>query len=178
EFGITLNTRILRDNNLLHFKYGISGVYNYLTPTQNRYFAVRGSQTVLEDYPRNLYRNRSHFKNVFITLPLHLEFDFSHSRTENGKTFFRTHKSYRFGIGGFVGYNTNSKQFLEYRVDGYKIRERQKGGFNVPDWNYGLSAYAGYRAISLYFKYDLNPLFKDNAIRQNNISMGLRFDFN
>jgi len=28
----------------------------------------------------------------------------------------------------------------------------------------------------LYLKYDLNPLFKDNVIDQNNISLGLRFD--
>jgi hypothetical protein len=27
-------------------------------------------------------------------------------------------------------------------------------------------------------KYDLNPLFKDNAVKQNNVSLGLRFDFN
>ncbi|MFT6749305.1 MAG: hypothetical protein ACJAQ1_001243, partial [Flavobacterium sp.] len=31
---------------------------------------------------------------------------------------------------------------------------------------------------SLYVKYDLNPLFKDNVAKQNNISLGLRFDFN
>jgi hypothetical protein len=30
----------------------------------------------------------------------------------------------------------------------------------------------------LYLKYDLNPMFKDNAIKQNNISLGVRFDFN
>jgi len=178
EIGITLNTRILKQNNLLHFKYGISGVYNFLHPTQNRYFVVSGNQTVLEVYSKNLEKNFSYFKNVFITVPMHLEFDFSDNKIEDGKTYFRSHRSYRLGIGGFVGYNTNSKQFLKYEVDNYKIKERQKGNFNVPDWNYGLSTYVGYRAASIYFKYDLNPLFKNNIVKQNNISLGVRLDIN
>ena len=37
---------------------------------------------------------------------------------------------------------------------------------------------AGYKATSLYLKYDLNPLFENNTIDQNNISLGIRFDFN
>ena len=32
------------------------------------------------------------------------------------------------------------------------------------DFNYGLSAYVGYKAASLYVKYDLNPMFKHNNI--------------
>ena len=77
-----------------------------------------------------------------------------------------------------MGYNINSKQFLSYEVDGYRINERQKGNWNVNDWNYGVSAYAGWGSTSLYVKYDLNPLFKNNAVDQNNISLGVRFDFN
>jgi len=30
--------------------------------------------------------------------------------------------------------------------------------------------------VALYAKYDLSPLFKDQSINQNNISLGLRFD--
>jgi len=41
-----------------------------------------------------------------------------------------------------------------------------------------LSTYIGYRETSLYLKYDLNPLFQNNAIKQNNISLGVRFDLN
>ena len=29
------------------------------------------------------------------------------------------------------------------------------------------------KETSLYVKYDLNPLFKDNAVKQNNISLGV-----
>ena len=178
EWGVTYNTRILKNNNLLHFKYGLTGVYNYITPTENRYFVVNGKQTELQEFPHKLDRNRSFFKNVYITVPMHLEFDFSKPEVRNDRQIFRTHQSYRVGIGGFVGYNTNTKQILRYDVDDYTITEKTKGDWNVNDWTYGLSAYFGHKDMSLYIKYDLNPLFENNAEDLHNVALGLRFDLN
>ncbi len=179
EWGITHNTRIMKDNNLLHFKYGVSFMYNNLNATDERYFVVNGDQTELATFYTHLRTKDTYFKNVYVTVPLHLEFDFSKTKTDaDGNKIFRSHRGLRFGLGGFVGYNINSKQFLSYEVDGYRINERQKGSWNVNDWNYGLSAYAGWGSASLYLKYDLNPLFKNNVVDQNNISLGMRFDFN
>lgn len=179
EFGITNNYRLSKNSNLLHLKYGVSFMYNGLNATENRYFVLNGDQTVLATFPTHLRTKDTYFKNVFVTIPVHLEFDFSKSKTDKeGKSVFRTHQGFRFGLGGFVGYNTNSKQFLSYEVNGYRINEKQKGNWNVGDWNYGLSAYVGWAETSLYVKYDLNPMFKDNVIKQNNISLGLRFDMN
>lgn len=178
EWGVTYNTRIFKDNGLLHFKYGITGVYNILSATDNRYFVVDGDQTALETFPENLRKRDTYFKNVFITVPLHLEFDFSKTEIRNDQKYFKSHNGFRFGIGGFVGYNTNSKQFLSYEVDNYRIKEKQKGNWNISDWNYGLSTYVGWKETSLYLKYDLNPMFKDNAVKQNNVSLGIRFDLN
>jgi hypothetical protein len=71
-----------------------------------------------------------------------------------------------------------SKQKTSYELNGNDFDTKQKGDFNVNDFIYGVSTYIGYRETSLYLKYDLNPLFKDNAIKQNNISLGIRFDLN
>ncbi len=179
EWGVSLNTRILKNNNLLHFKYGLTGVYNTLKPTENLYFIDNNGQTILSTSPISSNTKDTHFKNVFITVPLFLEFDFSENKIdENGSRIFQIERGYRFGIGGFIGYNTNSKQFLSYEENGYRIDVRQKGNWNIPDWNYGLSAYLGYKHKSVYVKYDLNPMFKNNVIKQNNISLGVRFDWN
>ncbi|GAQ48694.1 hypothetical protein FPK15_contig00015-0049 [Flavobacterium psychrophilum] len=153
-------------------------MYNTLTPTNNRSFEVNGDQTNLVTNQFKLRKNDSYFKNVFITIPLHLEFDFSKSKTINDKVFFRSHRGFRLGIGGFVGYNTNAKQFLSYDLDGHRVSVKQKGNWNTNDWNYGLSSYIGYGQISLYAKYDLNPMFKNNPVKQNNISLGIRLDLN
>ena len=178
EWGLTLNSRILKNNNLLHAKYGLSLMYNNLRPTDNRYFETNGNQTDLVVASNHL--DDSRFRNVYITAPIHLEFDFTPKKlsADGTKTYFRTHNSFRLGVGGYAGIRVKSKQILKYEVDDLKIKEKQKGDFNVSDFNYGLSAYLGYGSTSLYVKYDLNNMFKDNNIDQNNVSLGIRFDFN
>ncbi len=176
EWGFTYNTRLAKNNNLLHLKYGLSLMYNNLRPTDNRMFVDNGEQTDLVTNPVNMRDSR--FRNVNLVLPVHLEFDFTKKQERDGKPVFRTHESFRFGVGGYVGVNVKSKQILKYDIDGYKSREITKGSFNTNDFIYGVSTYIGYKETSLYVKYDLSPLFKDNAIKQNNISLGIRWDLN
>lgn len=177
ELGWTYNTRILKSNNLLHFKYGWSVQYNNLRPTDNRYFVENGKQTNLQTSAIILEDSR--LRNVNLVVPLYLEFDFSGNKDYQGKPFFETHKSFRFGFGGFAGANVKTKQILKYEdVYGNDVTSKTKGNFNTNDFVYGLGAYLGYQEASLYVKYDLNPLFKNNTVDQNNISLGVRFDFN
>ncbi|MBF4508454.1 hypothetical protein IRZ83_17385 [Flavobacterium sp. JLP] len=176
EWGFTYNSRLMKNDNLLHAKYGLSLMYNNIRPTDNRSFAVDGDQTNLETNAINLEESR--FRNVYLVAPVHLEFDFSKPKESNGKTYFRTHKSFRFGVGGYAGINVKSKQILKFDDNDYKSTQKTKGDFNTNNFIYGLSSYIGYKELSLYLKYDLNPLFQDNLIKENNISLGLRLDLN
>lgn len=174
EVGATYNTRLFKESNLLHFKYGVSVMYNNLRPTYNRVFVKNGDETALVTSPLTLSDSR--FKNVYLVAPFHLEFDFSRKVVSSEKSYFRTHQSYRFGLGGYAGARIKSKQFQEYSFDNQENTLKQKGDFNTNDFIYGLSTYVGYKQTSLYFKYDLNPLFEKNTIKQNTISLGVRFD--
>lgn len=176
EWGLTYNSRIMKNNNLLHAKYGLSVMYNNLRPTDNRLFAQVNNQTVLATAPIDLKDSR--FRNVYLVAPVHLEFDFSKTEIKDDKRIFHTHDSFRFGIGGYAGANLKSKQILEYERGNKDVREKSKGNYNVNDFIYGVSTYIGYKETSLYIKYDLNPLFHENAVDQNNISLGVRFDLN
>ena len=177
EWGFTSNTRLFKNDNLLHLKYGFSVMYNNLRPTNNRLFVANGNQTNLETSSINLCDSR--FRSVYVTAPIHLEFDFTKAKKNaEGKTLFRTHEGVRFGIGGYAGFKVKSKQILKYEADGHDITVKEKNGFNTNDFIYGVSTYLGYGETSLYLKYDLNPMFEDNAIKQNNISLGVRFDLN
>jgi hypothetical protein len=178
EWGFTLNTRLSQNSNLFHLKYGLGFQYNTLHATDNRVLVDIGSETVLETYPINFKDNHTYFRNVYFVMPVHLEFDFSKTEEKDGKKIFKSHQGFRFGLGGFAGVNANSKQFIRYELDGKKVNEKTKADFNVNDFTYGLSTYVGYKATSLYIKYDLNPMFKNNNIDQNNVSLGIRFDFN
>ena len=177
ELGLTLNSRIFNNHNLLHAKYGLSLMYNNLRATDNRYFVETGNQTYLQTASVNL--DESRLRSVFLVAPVHLEFDFSGKKTDKeGNSYFKTHNSFRLGIGGYGGVRIKSKQILKYEENGNDIKIKEKGGFNVSDFTYGLSSYIGYGATSLYVKYDINPMFKNNNIDQNNVSLGIRFDFN
>lgn len=177
EFGWTYNTRILKNDNLLHFKYGISAQYNNLRPTDNQYFVESGNQTNLQTSLTVLKDSR--FRNVNVVVPMYLEFDTTRKKMNGDKTIFRIQDGFRFGIGGFVGANVKTKQILQYE-DGFgnDVTSKTKGNYNVNDFVYGTGAYIGYKDTSLYVKYDLNPLFQNNAKDQNNISFGVRFDLN
>ncbi len=175
EWGITFNSRILKDHNLLHAKYGLSLMYNNLRPTENRMYVENGDQTELVESAIHL--DDSRFRTVHLVVPVHLEFDFSGNRNVEEKGF-RTHKSVRFGIGGYAGANLKAKQILHYEANGNDVKSRERGDFNVNRFVYGVSTYIGYKETSLYLKYDINPLFEDNAVDQNNISLGIRFDLN
>jgi len=178
ELGLAFSTRLFKNDNLLHARYGLSLQYNNLRPTDNRYFVENGNQTGLETSAINLRDSRFH--NVNLVVPVHLEFDFSGNKTDkDGKAIFKTHQTFRFGLGGYAGINVKSKQILKFDDDqDNAVTQKTKGDFNVNDFIYGLSAYIGYRDISLYAKYDLNPVFSDNPIAQRNVSMGIRWDWN
>ncbi len=178
EWGWTYNTRIFKNDNLLHAKYGFSLMYNNLRPTDNRFFVNSGNQTNLQTSAINLKDSR--FRSVYLVVPAHLEFDFSGNKTrDGGKPFYKTHQSLRLGIGGYAGVNLKSKQILKYEdANQNNVKDRTKGDFNTNDFIYGLSTYIGYKETSLYLKYDLNPMFKDNLVKQNNVSLGIRWDFN
>lgn len=177
EWGVTYNTRMIKESNLLHFKYGWSVMYNNLRPTENRFFEKKGDQTELVKSTYDL--DESRFRNVYLVAPLHLEFDFSAKKQKEGKTYFKTHNSFRFGMGGYGGIRLKTKQILKFDDEfGDDVKQKTKKDFNASNFIYGLSAYIGYKETSLYVKYDLNPLFQDNTVKQNNVSLGIRWDFN
>lgn len=76
-------------------------------------------------------------------------------------------------------YAVKTKQYDTMKMNmATRVKQKTKKDFNASNFIYGLSAYMGYKATSLYVKYDLNPLFQDNPVKQNNVSMGVRFDLN
>ncbi|WP_294823925.1 hypothetical protein [uncultured Flavobacterium sp.] len=176
EWGVAFNTRIFKNNNLLHAKYGLSLQYNNLRPDNDMMFVTDGGKTGLVESGLNLDVARLRYVNLVI--PVHLEFDFTKKNVNGDKTYFPTHKSFRLGVGGYTGFNVKEKQILKYSQDGHDVKTKQKGDFNVSDFVYGVSAYVGYREVSLYAKYDLQPVFANNDVDSNNLSLGIRFDFN
>ncbi len=177
ELGWTWKTRFSRKPSSLYLKYGASFLWNNLRPKNNQQHVINGNTTMLATRIDEVL-TESRLRHVQMNFPVHLEWDFSRSKTyDDGFVRDRTNKSVRIGVGGFVGFKLGTRQYLEYKDNnGTDVKEVQKDNFNMNTVNYGLSAYLGYRSTSFYVKYDLNPLFQNTEIR--NISMGIRLDLN
>ena len=107
---------------------------------------------------------------------MHIEFGPSKKIERDDYFRYSTRNQLKVGLGGYAGLNIGSMQKLKFKEGGNRIKDKQRGGFEVSEFIYGLSGYIALGDIALYVKYDLNPLFKDQIIEQNNISVGVRFD--
>lgn len=90
-------------------------------------------------------------------------------KRENGK------EGFHIGAGGFAGYRLGSHSKLKFEEEGRTIKDKDRGSFNLSDFQYGLTGVIGYDDWSLFVKYNMNDLFKENRGPQVNvISFGLR----
>jgi len=175
EWGVAARTPFSKTNNKWGIRYGLGFKYNGLATTDNKEFALAGNQTVTVPSAKELRKNYAYFRNTYVTIPVSLDFTTTSKTYNEANRRFTTKEGINFGIGGYVGYNINSKQFIRYEnADGYKVAEQQKGDWNVNDFQYGLTAYAGKDHFKLVLKYDLSPVFSDNTVDQNYWSIGLQ----
>ena len=175
EWGIAARTPFSKTNNKWGIRYGLGFKYNGLATTQNRIFGFRGeNQTVTMPSEIKLRKNYAYLRNTYINIPISLDFTTTSKVYNEANRRFTTKEGINFGIGGYVGYNINSKQHLRHEVGDYKTYAQQKGDWNVNDFNYGLTAYAGKDHFKLVLKYDLSPVFSNNVVDQNYWSIGLQ----
>ncbi|WP_308990691.1 hypothetical protein QLS71_004335 [Mariniflexile litorale] len=174
EIGWAWKTRVFKESNFMRLKYGYSFQFNGLKPTDNQYFVQQGEQTLLEEFPENLKKSKLAITNL--VFPVHFEFGPSKKIEKDDYFRYSTDNQFKIGIGGYGGFNIGTRQKLKYEIDGNRKKDKEKQSFNTSNLVYGLSSYIAFDQVALYVKYDLSPIFKDQTIKQNNISVGLRFD--
>lgn len=174
EVGFLMNSRLLKNNNLLHLTYGTSLLVNTLRMKGNTYYVIDDNITKIMPYPKEV--TLSKFKTHYLILPLNLEFDFTKPVEKKGKTYYPFAESFRFGVGGYVGVLGTAKQKIKYNEQGGKVKHVAFKNFNVNELIYGVSAHIGYKWGLLYARYNLVPLFKSNPINEYPYSIGIRFE--
>jgi len=174
EMGWTWSTRVLENSNAIRFRYGFAFQFNGLNPTDNMYFVQDGDLTYLEEFPGSLTKSKLRMDNLVV--PLHFEFGPSKKIDKGNYYRFSTRKKFKYGIGGYFGFNLRTRQKLKYSLDGSKQKDKITQSYNTSNLIYGISSYIGVDSFSLYVKYDLNNIFNEPNRQENNISVGLRFD--
>lgn len=175
ELGWTWNTRVFKNSNWLRVKYGFSFQFNGLKPTDNRFYVDTGEETELQAFPHDLKKSKFRIDNFVIPVM----FEFGPSKKIEHENYFRytTRRQFKMGVGAYGGFKMSSRQKLKYTDEGENRKEKLIADYNTNNFIYGVNGYIGFGSTSLYVKYDLNTIFKNNPVDQRNISLGLRFDF-
>lgn len=174
ELGWAWKTRVFKNTNALRLKYGFSLQWNKLDIKDDLYFVEDESGNVsLQEFSGNV--KKSKFRTTNLVVPVH--FEFGPSKKIEKEDYFRysTYRKLKIGLGGYAGFNIGSMQKVKYKSDGKREKDKYKN-YNTNNLVYGLSAYVGFGNMGVYAKYDLSPIFKDQIVDQNNISLGFRFD--
>lgn len=174
ELGWIWETRLAKNSNFARLNYGLAFQWNKLNVKDDLYFVQNDDETILEEFPVGLRKSQLRVTNLVV--PVHFEFGPSRLKEYKNRIRYFTDRKFKVGIGGYAGVRLATQRKLRYKEDGDFVKEKSRRNFNASNFVYGLSGYVGIGQIALYAKYDLNPLFKDQAIDQHNVSLGLRFD--
>jgi len=174
ELGFAWKTRVFKESNWLRFGYGMSLQYNSLKPKDNQYFVRNNDVTSLQVHPYNL--KKSKIRNTNLVVPISLEFGSSEKIDKGDYSIFSPFQKIKFTIGGYAGIRIGTMQKLKYSVDGDREKDKTRNHYNMNDFVYGVTAGIARNGIGLYMKYDLNPLFSSPNVKQNNVSLGLKYE--
>lgn len=174
ELGWNWKTRVFKNSNFMRIKYGFAFQWNKLNVKDNQYFEQDGNITTLQEFPVELRQSQLRVTNL--VFPLYFEFGPSKKIEKATHIRYINADNFKFGIGGYGGFNIGTQQKLRYSIDGDRIKQKIRTDYNTSDFVYGVGAYIGVGDLALYAKYDLNTIFKDQTVNQHNVSLGLRFD--
>lgn len=174
NMGWTWTTRLAQESNKVRFRYGFEFQFKGLIPTDNKYFVQDGEWTNLEVFEGSLDKAKLRMDNL--VFPVHFEFGPSEKKDRGSYIRYSTKKKFKFGIGSYVGFNMRTRQKLKYSLDGSKRKDKITQSYNTSNLIYGLSSYIGVGDFSFCVQYDLNDIFNEPNLKENNISLGLRFD--
>lgn len=174
ELGFAWKTRVFKESNWLRFGYGMSLQYNSLKPKDNQYFVRNDEVTSLQIHSYNLKKAKIRTTNLVV--PISLEFGSSEKIDKGDYSIFSPFQKIKFTIGGYAGIRIGTIQKLKYKANGDREKDKTRNHYNMNDFVYGVTAGIAHNSVGLYMKYDLNPLFSSPNIKQNNISLGLKYE--
>lgn len=85
-------------------------------------------------------------------------------------------RGFRIGLGPYAGLRLSNKAKYIFKDDGGREKVKDKGGFFLNDFRYGLRLQLGIDRFDMFVNYDMNELFEDGAGPQlNPVSIGVIF---
>jgi hypothetical protein len=168
--GTYQRSRIGGDHSPFGVQFGVQlSWYNFMF-TKNNYILAEQNGVDFRDYQADFDQELEKSKLVvsYVNIPVMFNAYFRSKHT------YRNHKprkTFNVGLGGYAGYRVGG--YAKRKVGGDAKRDRDN--YYLNNWHYGLEAQVGYRYMTLFMRYDLNPLFvADKGPELNAFSFGIR----
>ncbi|UYZ60049.1 PorT family protein [Hymenobacter latericus] len=141
-------------NSPVYLHLGPEIAFNNFMFEGNKVLAEAGQRTTaIIDDPQNRDLEKSKLAMTTLNLPAGITLRL---RNNEGK------ETFRIGAGGFAGYRLSSHTKIKYENEGRTNKDKDRGSYNLEDFQYGLTGTLGVHNFNLFAKYNLNELFKDN----------------
>jgi hypothetical protein len=136
---------------------------NYMLDDNSRFVNTNGVTMLVSE--TNLSLDKSKLAVTTLNLPLMATLQFKGNNDKDG---------FRIGAGGFVGYRLGSHTKIKYSEEGRTRKDKDRGSYNLTDFQYGVQGLIGIRSLELFGKYNLNDLFQnDLGIQAQTLSFGI-----
>jgi hypothetical protein len=144
----------------LYFNLGPEIAFNNYMLDNNRQFVQTDARTEIQRPADSRQLEKSKLAVTTLNLPVGFTLKF---RNEKHKEVFRI------GAGGFVGTRIGSHTKIKYQEDGRTHKDKDRGSYNLEDFQYGLTGTIGIRGVDFFAKYNMNDLFKAGKGPQTNV---------
>ncbi len=150
--------------------------YNFKFQNDKTHLSKDDYGTYFNVDSRNLDFTKSKLTVVYLNASLVPMIDFGDNSRKSGLFSGRQSRSFRFGVGPYVGYRIDSYIKQVYEKEGDSKSEHYHDPFYLANIRYGTRVQFGFKSLDFFFNYDMNELFIANKGPQlNAFSFGISF---
>jgi hypothetical protein len=172
SFGVLWQTAITK-NRKLRFNYGVAYQTQGTELNGDRAFSINTDNTQIVDL--GFEPRKAKFRQDQFVFPLQLEFgNTTKKEYEDGRVRYEQWDKWKFGVGGFVGFNMSSRLKTKFEENGRDVKQITINAFENETFLYGLDAYVGYNEVTFFGRMNLNKVFKDQSVDAQYVTFGIR----
>ncbi len=167
--------RALNESQTIRLLYGIDYQTQGTELNGNRAFTINNpDNTQIERLSFNA--DKAKFRQDQLVFPVSIEFSGTDRRDyEDGRVRYTDYRKFKFGLGGYAGFNTSSRMKYKFESEGENVKQTTINAFDNNVLLYGVDAYIGVGDFSLFGRMALNDIFKEGSVDGQYVAFGIRW---
>ncbi|MCU0418519.1 MAG: hypothetical protein MUC38_02580 [Cyclobacteriaceae bacterium] len=150
--------------------------YNFKFQDASTVMSKDNNTVLFGSDPRDIYFEKSKLTAAYVNASLVPVLDFGSNRRKPSLLDGSEARSFRIGLGPYVGYRIGSYTKNVFEENGDERKPRNHDHFYLNNLRYGMRLQVGYDDVDFFVNYDMNELFIENrGPRLNAFSFGITF---